>query len=148
MGFKPFEWVFQSFWIKVISQIKLITIRIRSYDTNQQLVSLDIGEPMVLIPCSSAFQHKKNRRRKQWLIKQTTFLCSESHFLNDWLHLIVITRVALSSVHTSANLLMKPHLNSLDPDFYLDLHQIAHTHKYQCPKHAWFFFHQASWIIL
>ena len=25
---------------------------------------------------------------------------------------------------------MKPHLNSLDPDFYVDLHQIAETHEY------------------
>ena len=26
------------------------------------------------------------------------------------------------------SLLMKTHLNSLEPEFYLDLHQIAHTH--------------------
>ena len=26
---------------------------------------------------------------------------------------------------------MKPHFNSLDPDFYLYLHQIEHTHKHQ-----------------
>ena len=29
---------------------------------------------------------------------------------------------------------MKLHLNSLDPDFYLDLHLIAHFHEYQFPK--------------
>ena len=28
-------------------------------------------------------------------------------------------------------------LNSLDPDFYLDLHQIAHTHRSQSPTHVW-----------
>ena len=28
---------------------------------------------------------------------------------------------------------MKLHLNSPDPDCYLDLHQIAHTRKYQSP---------------
>ena len=31
---------------------------------------------------------------------------------------------------------MKPHLNSLDLDFYLDLHQIAQTHEYQSPKNV------------
>ena len=34
---------------------------------------------------------------------------------------------------------MKPPLNSLDPDFYLDRHEIAHTHKYQSSKQAWYF---------
>ena len=29
--------------------------------------------------------------------------------------------------------LIKPHSNSLDPDLYLDPHQIAQTHKYQSP---------------
>ena len=29
---------------------------------------------------------------------------------------------------------MKPHLNSRDADFYLHLYQIAHAHKYHCPK--------------
>ena len=31
---------------------------------------------------------------------------------------------------------MKPHLHPLDPDFYLDLHTIALTHKYHTPKQA------------
>ena len=42
------------------------------------------------------------------------------------------TRVTLSRVHTPPrpnSRLMKPHLNSLEPNFYLDLHQMAHTHK-------------------
>ena len=30
---------------------------------------------------------------------------------------------------------MKPHVNSLDPDFYLDVQQSAHTHKYQSHKY-------------
>ena len=36
------------------------------------------------------------------------------------------------------NPLIKPHLNSLDPDFYLDLSPIKHTHKYQFPKHEFY----------
>ena len=31
------------------------------------------------------------------------------------------------------------HLNSLHADFYLDLNQISHIHKYQSPKHTWLF---------
>ena len=34
------------------------------------------------------------------------------------------------------HLLLKPHLNSLLLDFYLDLPHNAHTHGYQFPKHA------------
>ena len=30
-------------------------------------------------------------------------------------------------------------LNPLDPDLYLNLHQIAHTHRFQPPKHPWLF---------
>ena len=35
--------------------------------------------------------------------------------------------------------LIKPQLNSQDLGFYLYLHQIAQTHKYQMIKHAWYF---------
>ena len=31
---------------------------------------------------------------------------------------------------------LKPYLNSMDLDFYLDLHQIAHIHTYQSPKYG------------
>ena len=44
-----------------------------------------------------------------------------------------ITRIESYSVERKAEQ-MKPHLNSLDPDFYFDVHQIAHTHKYQSAK--------------
>ena len=37
---------------------------------------------------------------------------------------------------SSSSPLMKPHLNSLDPDVYLDQHQIAHTRKFQSLKNA------------
>ena len=34
--------------------------------------------------------------------------------------------------------LMKPHLNSLDPDFLLDVHHFKCTHEYQSAKNARF----------
>ena len=45
--------------------------------------------------------------------------------------------MSLSKAHYSTlciSPLMNPHLISLETDFYLDLHQIAHIHKYQSHK--------------
>ena len=44
--------------------------------------------------------------------------------------------------------LMKPHLSSPDQDFYLDLHQIPHTHKFHSTKTWLILFHLDPWIIL
>ena len=41
---------------------------------------------------------------------------------------------------------MKPHLNSPDPDYYFNLQQITHIHKYKSPEHVWFF-NEDPWII-
>ena len=50
--------------------------------------------------------------------------------------------MALSRVQTSANALIqsniKTYLNSINQDFYLDLHQIVLTHRQQPPYYTIF----------
>ena len=57
------------------------------------------------------------------------------------------TRVALSKVHPSASTvpIMRPHLKSQDPDFYLYLHQIEQTRESEL--NVSYFWHQDLLII-
>ena len=64
--------------------------------------------------------------------------------IDDFIMLVTAqTRMSLSGAHSSAKTQQSPYETTFKltrSRFFLNLHQIAHTHRYQSSKHSLFFF--------
>ena len=66
---------------------------------------------------------------------------------------VKVKRYSMFQFHTSGHIppsrpnnpLMKPHLDSLDPDYFLNLSQISDSYKYLSPKLAWFLLSRSTY---